>query len=335
MTRNRKKLNRDSHIAPTSPIGAEYIRNTIDNSEQLNLSFLKAFGPSSSDDWISLFKSNLKFSKRTDQNWSTKLAESYFKELNRQSKKFNSSMHNYEELFDKKEDKILFLNQLSPLIQNLVYKRKVEEKNPILVIENQNPLIQNYIKIARENIRIEGLGKESLDSSGSSINDDREINKIIIIAREKFEFLGDFLKRHYHADDINMDKKLEEIKTFLKENEKHVGATPSPSSTNRYPQSPLLPISSPFPKPPLFPKSPTAFSRSRSSELSPLKSKMVVLENLLKELKKTYIITKDSERRAKLFVEPETPRAQSPSSSPSTEKLTSKTLLSTVLESSR
>jgi hypothetical protein len=48
---------------------------------------------------------------------------------------------------------------------------------------------------------------------------------------------------------------------------------------------------------------------------------MVVLENLLKELKKIYIITKDSEHRAKLFAEPDTPVVQSPVASARIEKL--------------
>jgi len=301
---------RTSHINPESQIGAAYRDNIRENSDQLNLSFKNALEPQDSFDWIGSFKSNLKLSKRTDQNWSTKLAESYFKELNRRSIKFNSLTHDYDKLFVNEDNKILFLDKLSSLIQNLVYKRGDKEKTPILVLENQNPLIQNYIKIAHKNLGIEGPGNESLDLSGSSANDGKKINEITAIAREKIKFLVDFLKGHYRIDDVNINKELEEIKSFLKENENHAGATSSTSSTNRDPQSPSFLRSPPSSKSPSFPKTPSAFSPSQSPA-SPLNSKKVGLENLLKELKKIYDKTKYSQSRAELFAGPETPSTQS------------------------
>jgi hypothetical protein len=302
------------------------------NSERLNSSFLQALESSSSKDsydWKSSFKSNLTASKKTDQNWSIELAESYFKKLNSRDKSFNSSTHNYEELFDNRDDKISFLDNLSSLIQGLVCKGKVKEKNPILVIENQNPLIQNYIKIAHKNFGIEGPGNESLDSSSSSANDGKKINEITAIAREKIKLLTDFSKGHCDLG-IDIDKELEEIKSFLKENlkenKKHPGATPSPSSTNRDPQSPSFLRTPPSSKSPLFlrtppsSKSPTA-STPRSSELTLLQSKKVDLENLLNQLSIKYTATKKPQRRAKLFAEPETRRAQSPKALRHTQEL--------------
>jgi hypothetical protein len=326
MRGNVSKSARDGYIAASVP---EYPRNMQYNSKILNLSFLQALESRSSKDsydWKSSFKSNLIASKKTDQNWSIELAESYFKKLNRRNKKFNSSTHNYEELFVDGDDKISFLDNLSSLIQQLVYKGKVKEKNPILVIENQNPLIQNYIKIAHKNLEIEGPGNESLDSSSSSANDGREINKIIKIAREKIEILSIFSRGHYQLGKIDIDKELEEIKSFLKENEKHAGATPSPSSTNRDPQSPSFLRTPPSSKSPSFirtppsSKSPTA-STPRSSELTLLQSKKVDLENLLKELKKKYYKTKYSQNRAESFAEPDTSFFQSPEASKHTEEL--------------
>jgi hypothetical protein len=318
--------NRDDYIKEASP---GYERNKRNNSEILNLSFLQALESSSSKDsydWKSSFKSNLTASKKTDQNWSIELAESYFKKLNSRDKSFNSSTHNYEELFDNRDDKISFLDNLSSLIQGLVYKRKVKEKNPILVIENQNPLIQNYIKIAHKNLGIEGPGNESLDSSSSSANDGKKINEITAIAREKIEILSIFLRSHYLLGEIDINKELEEIKSFLKENKKHPGATPSPSSTNRDPQSPSFLRTPPSSKSPSFlrtppsSKSPTA-STPRSSELTLLQSKKVDLENLLKELKKIYHKTKYSQNRAESFAEPDTSFFQSPEASKHTEEL--------------
>ena len=194
------KLNRDGHITdPNSPTGAVFIENIRKNSEKLNITFENALDPQDSFDWIGSFKSNLVFSKGTDQNWSTKLAKFYFDQLNRRvdrtDKNFNSLTHDYDKLFVNEDDKFLFLDKISFLIQNLVSKRGDKEKNPILVIENQNPLIQNYIKIAHKNLGSEGLGKESLDSSGSSANDGREINKIIIIARKKIKVLANAILR--------------------------------------------------------------------------------------------------------------------------------------------
>jgi len=317
---------RTSHINPESQIGAAYRDNIRENSDQLNLSFKNALEPQDSFDWIGSFKSNLKLSKRTDQNWSTKLAESYFKKLNSRDKSFNSSTHNYEELFDNRDDKISFLDKLSYLIKQLVYKGGDKEKNPILVIENQNPLIQNYIKIAHKNLGIEGPGNESLDSISSSANDCREINKIIKIAREKIEILSIFLRRHYQLGEIDIDKELKEIKSLLEENEKYAVATTSPSSTNRDPQSPSFLRTPPSSKSPSFlrtppsSKSPTALT-PRYSELTLLQSKKVDLGNLLNELSKKYITTEKSQRRAKLFAEPETRRAQSPEDLRHTEEL--------------
>jgi hypothetical protein len=308
MRGNVPKSKRDGYIVAAVP---EYPRNMQYNSERLNSSFLQVLEPRSSEDsydWKSSFKSNLIASKKTDQNWSIELAESYFKKLNSRDKSFNSSTHNYEELFDNRDDKISFLDNLSSLIQDLVYKGKVKEKNPILVIENQNPLIQNYIKIAHKNLGIEGPGNESLDSSSSSANDGKKINEITAIAREKIEILSIFSRGHYQLGKIDIDKELEEIKSFLKENKKHPGATPSPSSTNRDPQSPS------FLRTPPSSKSPTALT-PRYSEPTLLQPKKVDLENLLNELSTKYTATEKSQRRAKLFAEPETRRAQSPEAS--------------------
>ena len=353
-------LNRDGHITdPDSPNGAVFKGNIIKNSEKLNITFEAALEyPQDSFDWIRSFKSNLAFSKGTDQNWSTKLAKFYFDQLNRRvdrpDKNFNSLTHDYDKLFVK-DDKFLFLDKLSPLIQNLVYKGGDKEKNPILVIENQNPLIQNYIKIARENLGIEGLGnEESLDSSGSSANDVRVINETFKIARKKIKLLTDFSKGHYDLDKIDIDKELKEIKSFLEDNKDHLGDPTSPSSKNRDPQSPSY-LNSTLSSKNRDPQSPSYLNSTLSSKnreyqspsylkprivSSPLrKSKTVDLRNLLNELNIKYKNTiaslnkaesfaksektvrfqlpKDSASEGELLAESETPRAQSPEGLPS------------------
>lgn len=318
MPKNTVGPARTSYIYPGTYGTNQYPVNIKRINNNLCSSFKNAL---ESDASIDSFKSDLKLAKRADQDWSTKLAESYFKELNRRvdrlGENFNSLTHDYDKLFVNEDDKFLFLNKLSSLIQNLVYKGGDKEKNPILVLENQNQLIQNYIEIAHKNLGSEGSGKErSLDSSGSSANDGIEINKISNEARKRINFLINFSKGHYDLGNIDIDEELEEIKSFLKDNENHLGAPPSPSSTNRKHQSPSYldstlsstnrdPKSPLFPESPSFLKSPTAFSPSRSSEPSKIKSKKVDLENLLKELMKIYKKIKNSQSRAKSFAKSE------------------------------
>ncbi len=338
------KLNRDGHITdPKSPNGAVFIKNIKENSKKLNITFEAALEyPQDSFDWIRSFKSNLAFSKGTDQNWSTKLAKFYFDQLNRRvdrpDKNFNSLTHDYDKLFVYEDDKFLFLDKLSSLIQNLVEKGGDKEKNPILVLENQNPLIQNYIKIARENLGIEGLGnEESLDSSGSSANDVRVINETFKIARKKIKLLTDFSKGHYDLDNIDIDKELKEIKSFLEDNKDHLGDPTSPSSKNRDPQSPSYLNSTLSSKNREYQSPSYLKPRIVSSPLR--KSKTVDLRNLLNELNIKYKNTiaslnkaesfaksektvrfqlpKDSASEGELLAESETPRAQSPEGLPS------------------
>ena len=359
------KLNRDGHITdPKSPNGAVFIKNIKENSKKLNITFEAALEyPQDSFDWIRSFKSNLAFSKGTDQNWSTKLAKFYFDQLNRRvdrpDKNFNSLTHDYDKLFVYEDDKFLFLDKLSSLIQNLVEKGGDKEKNPILVLENQNPLIQNYIKIARENLGIEGLGnEESLDSSGSSANDVRVINETFKIARKKIKLLTDFSKGHYDLDNIDIDKELKEIKSFLEDNKDHLGDPTSPSSKNRDPQSPSY-LNSTLSSKNRDPQSPSYLNSTLSSKnreyqspsylkprivSSPLrKSKTVDLRTLLNELNIKYKNTiaslnkaesfaksektvrfqlpKDSASEGELLAESETPRAQSHEDSAHIKKL--------------
>ena len=146
---------RTSYISPGSYGSTQYPGNIERIVNDLRSSFISAL---ESDFSIESFQSNLKASKRIGRECSTELANFYFEQLNKKGKNFNSLTHDYDKFFNKqdkffnKQDKSLFLYKLSSLIQNLVEKGGDKEKNPILVIENQNPQIQGFIKRANEEI---------------------------------------------------------------------------------------------------------------------------------------------------------------------------------------